>query len=262
LTILTKWKKDKGFSILEALIAFFVISLGALAIAGLLSRSLEMNADGEARTEALHLAKMTIADFRNFTSKAEVKAYITDATGNTVTGDHAVFTRTWTVADVSGNSNAILLTVDVAWTGVNGAQSISLASEIAKLKPERAGTYLLAESVITPVVSTTSTSTTTATSTITLPTISTSSTSTTTNTTITTSTTTTTLGPILYTCTCTWAETPSGKCTVPASSVDSDPLGGACCTLSACNGYVPSDSKACKKKTGLTTFTCAGDPLY
>jgi Tfp pilus assembly protein PilV len=143
-------KRIRGTSILEALIAFFVVTVGALAIAGFLNKSLAMNADAEARTEALHLAKKTIADFRNFTTKAEVEAYVTNAIGNTVTGNHATFTATWTVADVIGNDNAILLTVNEAWTGVNGSQSVTLTSEIAKLKPKHSGAYLMARNVKTP----------------------------------------------------------------------------------------------------------------
>ena len=145
----TKLKKVKGFSILEALIAFFLITLGALAIAALLNRSMEMNSDAEARTEALHLAKETIAGFRVFTTKDEVVAYATDATGNTVVGDHETFTRTWTVADVTGNDNAVLVTVNVAWTGVSGAQNVNLASEIAKLQPQKTGAYMMTKSVKT-----------------------------------------------------------------------------------------------------------------
>ena len=131
---------------MEALLAFFIIALGALAIANMLNRSLELNADGEARTEALHLAKETIADFRDFATKTEALAYASDSTGNTVTGDHAVFTRTWDVSNVSGNDNAILLSVNVAWDGVSGAQNIKLTSQIAKLEPEEPGAYLIAYS--------------------------------------------------------------------------------------------------------------------
>ncbi|MGB5488740.1 MAG: prepilin-type N-terminal cleavage/methylation domain-containing protein, partial [Lysobacterales bacterium] len=145
MTKLIKFKNVKGFTIVEALIAFVVFSMGAMLIAVFLSRSLEMNADSEARTEALHLAKKSIAGFRNFATRDEVVAYTTDAIGNTVVGNNATFTRTWTVADVVGNDNAVILTVDVDWTGVNGAQNVSLESKIAKLKPERTGGFMLAK---------------------------------------------------------------------------------------------------------------------
>ena len=204
MAILTKFKNVKGFSILEALLAFFVIALGALAIAALLNRSLETNSDAEARTEALHLAKETIAGFRDFTTKAEVVAYMTDTTGNTVTGDHETFTRTWTVADVTGNDNAVLLTVNVTWTGVNGAQIVTLSSEIAKLQPQQTGAFMMTQSVkgtgtgTTTSSSTTTSSTTSTTTTTTQPgdtttsTSSTTSTSTSSTSTTSTSTTTTT----------------------------------------------------------------------
>jgi len=145
----SKLKKVKGFTIMEALIAFVVFALGALAVGAFLSRSIEMNADSEARTEALHLAKEAIADFRNFSNRDEVVAYATDATGDTIIGNNATFTRTWTIADVTGNTNAILVTVDVDWTGVNGAQNVALSSEIAKLRPERTGSFLTTKSVKT-----------------------------------------------------------------------------------------------------------------
>lgn len=129
---------------MEALIAFVVFALGALAVAGLLTGSIEMNADAKARTQALHLAKEKLSEFRHFATNAEVLAYTSDATGDTFTGNNATFTRTWTVTDVANNDRAYLVTVDVAWTDNKGAQNVSLQSQLAKLKPERTGTYLLA----------------------------------------------------------------------------------------------------------------------
>ncbi len=142
-----KTKKVNGFTIIEALIALVVFTVGALTIAGLLNRSLEMNADSEARTEALHLAQVSISDFRTFKTRAEVVAYIAGSDDNSIPGNNTNFTRSWTVVDVTGNDNVILVTVDVGWTGVNGAQNVSLASEIAKLKPEHTGKFLMSNSV-------------------------------------------------------------------------------------------------------------------
>jgi len=137
-------KKDQGFTILEALIAFVVFSLGSLAIITFLARSLELNADGETRTEALHLANEKIEEYRAFVTKAEVQAYTSGADGSTITGNSAIFTRSWTVSNAVGNSNAILLTVTVSWTDRDGVtQTVSLASSIAKVEPKRAGKYLM-----------------------------------------------------------------------------------------------------------------------
>ena len=50
----------------DALIAFVVFCLGALAISFFMIGSLEMNADAESRTEALHVAKDKIEEYRGF----------------------------------------------------------------------------------------------------------------------------------------------------------------------------------------------------
>lgn len=143
----TSINKEKGFTILEALIAFVIFSLGALAIATLMIRSAEMNTDAESRTEALHLAKEKIEEYRGFVTKAEVEAYATGADGSTIAGNSTVFTRTWTVANVVGNNNAILLTVTITWTDVKGtSQSVALTSSIAKQDPRRSGKYLMTTS--------------------------------------------------------------------------------------------------------------------
>ena len=133
----------KGSTIIEALIAFLIFGLASLTLTGFLSNSLEMNTDGKSRTQAMHLAKDVFEDFRNFSSHAEVLAYSTSTTGDTITGDFTTFTRTWTVADAGGTTNAYIVTVNVAWTGISGAESLSLTSKIAKLKPDSAGEYLL-----------------------------------------------------------------------------------------------------------------------
>ncbi len=281
----SKLKKVKGFTIMEALIAFGVFALGALAVAAFLSRSVEMNADSEARTEALHLAKEAIAGFRDFSTRAEVVAYTTDSTGNTIVGNNATFTRTWTVADVTGNTNAVLVTVDVDWTGVNGPQNVSLSSEIAKLRPERTGAFMMAKSVklgtgnttITFPTTTTgtttstdgtttstaqptttsSTSTTNSTST-TSSTTSTTKSTTTTITTTTTATTTTTNTPILYNCTCVWEGSTSGTCGDLKSVSSSPSSANSCCSASSCAPYKPEGNKICKKQDGVATFSCSG----
>ena len=138
-----KFNNARGFTILEALIAFLIFTLGALAITEFMVRSVAITADGKLHTEGLHLAKAAMAEFRNFTSRDEVVAYTTNTTGDSITGNAATFTRTWTVANVTGNSNAILVEVNVAWTGSNGTKNVSLTSQIAKLKPESAGKYLM-----------------------------------------------------------------------------------------------------------------------
>lgn len=262
-----KFNNVKGFTIIEALIAFVVVSIGALVISVFLTRSLEMNADSEARSEALHLAKESIAGFRNFARRDDVVAYATDATGNTIVGNNATFTRTWTVADVTGNDNAILLTVDVDWTGVNGAQNVSLASQIAKLKPESTGGFLMAQSVKggggslpiytdppedqpidspddQPVDSPDdppidSPDDPPVDPPIDAPDVETEPSST------------------FYTCACVWEATASGFCEA-VQSVSSTPAEPAsCCSASACGLAQPS-TKMCKKRTATVYTSCGG----
>jgi len=56
MTQLTIFKKQKGFSLLEVMIAMVILSIGLLGLAGLMAQSTQFNNSAQYRTQATYLA--------------------------------------------------------------------------------------------------------------------------------------------------------------------------------------------------------------
>lgn len=121
----------KGFTLLEALIAFIVLAVGLLALINFNSATMRSNADAKIRAEAINLAQAKIEELRGFADRTD---FDTQMVGGNSLGAYAgmdspaSFTRSWTV-DTS--TEPAVLTVTVAWTDTGGAaQNLSLYSNI------------------------------------------------------------------------------------------------------------------------------------
>ena len=90
-------KNTQGFTLIEALIALTVTSLGALALASFQTELTKTGGLNKTRSEALVLAEAKLATFKNITDKT---AYDGLENGlDTENGTNATFTREWTVDD-------------------------------------------------------------------------------------------------------------------------------------------------------------------
>lgn len=145
-----KSRKQAGFSVVEALVAFVVVGFGMLALAGM-QLSLSRSADNsKQRTEAMRLAQDKMEALRSFTSLTTgtvnwnglaggndtISSY---TIGGTVVGSNTSYTRTWSI----GGANTDVqrpINVSVTWTDRAGSsQSLNLASVIARVDPQDAG---------------------------------------------------------------------------------------------------------------------------
>ncbi len=133
-------RKQRGFSIIEALIAGLALSFGMLGITGMqiaMSRSADV---AKQRTEATRLAQQKIEEFRAFQTTGTVTgitgyaSLASSASVDNVAGyvTNTTFARTWTVANDAAGPGRKLVAVNVSWTDRAGVtETVNLTSVIS-----------------------------------------------------------------------------------------------------------------------------------
>ncbi len=133
----------RGFAMIEALIAFLVLSIGMLALARL-QNDLRVNADAaRERTEAMRLAQIDIERLRAFADAAGWNAIADAEIDVTPAGGTTAYTLTRVVTT---NAEPALKTVQVTlrWNDRHGAgQSLRLSTLIAGHDPVLSGALTL-----------------------------------------------------------------------------------------------------------------------
>lgn len=149
---------DRGFTLIEALVALLVLSFGMLALAGM-QASMWRNGDlARQRSEALQLAQHKVEERRSFASIAtsgplvawneqpdlqtETDLYASADAASGARGN-TVFARTTTLGGSAVDPRR-RLQVTVTWTDrVGDAQSLELASMLSRSDPGEAGMLIL-----------------------------------------------------------------------------------------------------------------------
>src|SRR5688572_25518270 len=90
------YRRARGFSLLEVLIAVVVLSFGLLALAALQSRIFQASAEVKAQSIGLALAKGKLEDMRSFMTIAQYQG-LNSGSESATTVDGTAFTRSWTV---------------------------------------------------------------------------------------------------------------------------------------------------------------------
>lgn len=135
---------QRGFTIVEALVALAVIAFGLLGMVGLqavMSRSADVS---KQRAEAVRLAQERIEAMRSYTSIEAVAGQTTWAdlaNGADVpaTTSNTPYARSWTVSGTTGDPMR-RVSVTVAWTDRGGeAQTVTLNSVVSKTDPSDVG---------------------------------------------------------------------------------------------------------------------------
>lgn len=154
--------RQRGVSLVEALVAFGVMAFGMIAVVGMQS-TLRTNGDlARQRAEAVRIGQDAVEAWRGFTTldlTTSRTAYANVATGNTtVGGTNATFTVVRQANDPSSVNGTVTprlrsLVVDVSWLDRSGqTQMIRLGSTLAGIAPEVTGSLVLAANA-DPVVS-------------------------------------------------------------------------------------------------------------
>ena len=108
-------KNSRGFTILEAVIAMAIFSIGILAVGSMQLWSTKNNTTGNFTTQATMLARQKIEELKNVSDLTAL------ANGNDTIG---VYTRRWVPSNLS--ASARILTVTVEWTREGHDRSVVL----------------------------------------------------------------------------------------------------------------------------------------
>lgn len=133
--------RQRGFTLIEALISLLVMSFGMLALSGM-QISLSRNADvAKQRTEATRLAETRIEEMRSFTgiSTGAVNWNGLDAMVNTTTTTNTTYTVASSMSGVDADALRAVR-VRVSWLDRTGAsQEVILSSVISQTDPRDPG---------------------------------------------------------------------------------------------------------------------------
>ncbi len=127
---LQDYSNEKGFTLLEMLIATILLSIGLLAYASFSGNLVVQNTKEERKTLAITYAQEKLEDLKSDALNAALAtsdtAYPTeddDFTEDPDPGGNGIFTRKWWIAN-GGAGNLTQLLVQVEWEDVNGTQSV------------------------------------------------------------------------------------------------------------------------------------------
>lgn len=110
-------KNKKGFTLLEAVMAMAIFSIGILAVGSMQLWNAKNNTAGNFTTQATMLARQKIEELK-------VVSDIDDlASGNDTIG---IFRRRWVPADITGTLSRITVTVE--WTRQGKDHSVEIES--------------------------------------------------------------------------------------------------------------------------------------
>jgi Tfp pilus assembly protein PilV len=133
---------QRGFTIIEALVALLIMTFGLLAASGM-QMTLSSNADvSKQRTEAMRLAQEKMEYLRSYsqlTTATGVVSWAGLASGTDSNTTNATYSRTWSLGGSSSDTHRVV-SVAVSWTDRSGeSQSITLNSVISKTDPSDTG---------------------------------------------------------------------------------------------------------------------------
>jgi type IV pilus assembly protein PilV len=123
------FKKEKGFSLIELLIAMSVMALGMLAAASMQYSAVRNNTTGNTTTQANMLAKAQLEMLKNqdIESTALAVGDYNDASPIDATGSPGgIYNRTWRIDPLGASARRIRVTV--AWTKFGSTRRVIVRS--------------------------------------------------------------------------------------------------------------------------------------
>ena len=119
--------KEKGFSLIELLIAMAILAIGMLAAASMEYSSIRNNAKGNVFTQANMLAKAQLEALKNQDIDALVAGNYNDPSPLDENGQPGgIYNRSWTITDFSAQARRIAVTVQ--WTKRGHTDTVVISS--------------------------------------------------------------------------------------------------------------------------------------
>ena len=118
-------KDQKGFTLLEFLIAVMVLSIGLLGMASLTGAMINLNRTAYNSTKAVTMAEEKMEELRNLN-------YQTLSSLPSSYDSESIFTRNWTLNNNVPDTNMTTIVVTVTWTWKGDSKSLSLRSVVGR----------------------------------------------------------------------------------------------------------------------------------
>ena len=119
-------KGQKGFTLLEFLIAVMVLSVGLLGMASLTGAMINFNRTAYNSTKAVTLAEDKMEELRNLS----YQSLLDESTSDSDT--ESIFTRGWTLEFGEPDDGMTTITVTVTWTWKGTSKSIDIKSIVGR----------------------------------------------------------------------------------------------------------------------------------
>ncbi|WP_019592246.1 hypothetical protein [Thioalkalivibrio sp. ALRh] len=132
-------KSARGISLIEALIALVVVSVGLLAIAKLHGELVAASGDSKARAEAIQLADSRLDGLRNALTRQSIEDAIANLEASGITGVNAVFDVSADITetrDTDDNIEWLEVHLTISWNDARGGtQEVRSSSHVAWTDP-------------------------------------------------------------------------------------------------------------------------------
>lgn len=143
-------RNERGFSLIEALIAVTILSVGLMAMLGTTGTVMEKNNESQKSSIAMTLAQDKVEYFKGISGAwllagADTLAspdivggvWVANAVGETIDADgnavvNGPYNRTWAISTVAGQNFLFDILITMTWQDAGGNRTLQLNTEVTQ----------------------------------------------------------------------------------------------------------------------------------